>query len=317
MRKINLFIALVLAICFCSESYAKRVRTAKNETDVYLNIVVKQQNASIDKNGLITVSYNNGSTLYYTILDNFGNVSLTWDRSNNRQTYNDGVSAYKGDIEIPSFITIESKGEKEDDIVMTFNVCEIAEDAFNGCSEVTSVSIPYSIRNIRQNAFKACSSIQSFSVNENNNVYMSQDGILFSKSQNILINYPTQKQDSEYTVPENTTIICPEAFQGNKHLTKVTIGDNVTAISDFAFQNCANLEYLHLGNSVRIIGKGAFRGCPSLNQIHSTNVIPPHNCPIVFDSRIKPLCNVVVPTGQIDNYKHRLEWIDFQNYTEE
>lgn len=317
MRKINLFFALILAVCVCSNSYAKRVRTTQNETDVYMNIVVKQLSASIDKNGLITASYNNGNTLYFTILDNFGNVALTWDRSNNRQSFDDGNSSYKGNIDIPAFITIESKGQKEDDIVMTFNVCEIAENAFNGCSELTSVTIPYSVRNIRQNAFKGCYNIQNFSVNENNGVYMSQDGILFSKSQNILIYYPTQKQDSEYTIPEQTTIICPESFQSNKYLLSVTVGNNVTAISDFAFRNCSNLEKISLGNSVRIIGKFAFSGCPSLKEIRSTNIFPPHNCPIVFDREIKSTCNVIVPTGQTANYKSRLEWGDFQNFTEE
>lgn len=322
MKKYVLCLVALLAALFCSTSlYAKssknKARTAKNAKELYMNLLVKQLDAQISPEGLLTVKYSNGSTLYYTILDNFGNVALTWDHSDGKTSYNQGVSAYKGAIEIPSFITIESKGDQEEDIVMSFNVCEIAENAFNGCSELTSVSIPYSVRNIRQNAFSDCDKLESINVNDNNNIYMSQDGILFSKSQNILILYPAQKQNTAYTVPEATTIICPNAFQNNSALHSIVITDNVTAISDYSFQNCSNLESISLGKSLRIIGKGAFRGCNSISEIRSANIFAPHNCPIVFERSIKATCKVVVPTGQTSNYKRRLEWLEFQNYVEE
>jgi hypothetical protein len=68
-------------------------------------VLVKQVEATIDNN-IIAAKYENGTTLYYTILDNFGNVSLTWDRSSNRQSYDEGYSTYKGDIDIPSFVMV-------------------------------------------------------------------------------------------------------------------------------------------------------------------------------------------------------------------
>lgn len=303
-----LFVVLITTLCMAGCRSSKQAsKTNKNE--VWQTMLVKQLDAQVDDQ-IITVKYNNGTTLCYKILDNFGNVTLTWDRTNGRSNFDDGPSSYKGDISIPSFILT---GENDE---FVFRVMEIDQNAFYGCSEVTSVAIPFSVLRIVSDAFKDCSGITKFSVNENNQSYKDIDGVLFSKDSRMLIKYPAKKQTTDYVIAEDVSIICTEAFKDCEYLRKINIGNFVTAISDYAFTNCASLEEVELGGNVRIIGAQAFKNCPKLQLINSHGIFPPHNSPTVFDDATKENAKLYVPKGQIFNYRRRLEWRDFKNVQE-
>lgn len=296
--------AFMLAGCRSSKEASK-----SNQNEVWQTLLVKQLDAKVEDQ-IITVNYNNGTTLCYKILDNFGNVTLTWDRTNGRKNFDDGPSSYKGDISIPSFITTGADND------FTFRVMEIDQNAFYGCTEVTSVDIPYSVLRIVNDAFKGCSGIKKFTVNENNQSYKDVDGILFSKDNKMLIKYPAKKETAEYVISEEVSLICTEAFTDNSFLKKITVGNFVTAISDNSFKNCTSLEEVELGGNVRILGVDAFKNCPKLMLVNSHGMWPPHCSPTVFDDDVKASAKLYVPRGQMMNYKRRLEWRDFKNVQE-
>ena len=296
----------VFALAGCRSS--KQAAKERSNNEVWQTLLVKQLDATVEDQ-IITVKYNNGTTLCYKILDNFGNVTLTWDRTNGRKNFDDGPSSYKGDISIPSFITTGQNNE------FTFRVMEIDQNAFYGCSEVTSIDIPYSVLRIVDGAFKGCSGIKKFTVNENNQSYKDVDGILFSKDNKMLIKYPAQKETAEYVISEEVAIICTEAFMDNAFLRKVSVGNFVTAISDNSFKNCTALEEVELGGNVRIIGAESFKNCPKLMLVNAHGMWPAH-CPNVFDDAAKQNAKLYVPRGQMFNYKRRLEWRDFKNVQE-
>ena len=296
----------VFALAGCRSS--KQAAKERSNNEVWQTLLVKQLDATVEDQ-IITVKYNNGTTLCYKILDNFGNVTLTWDRTNGRKNFDDGPSSYKGDISIPSFITTGQNDE------FTFRVMEIDQNAFYGCSEVTSIDIPYSVLRIVDGAFKGCSGIKKFTVNENNQSYKDVDGILFSKDNKMLIKYPAQKETAEYVISEEVAIICTEAFMDNAFLRKVSVGNFVTAISDNSFKNCTALEEVELGGNVRIIGAESFKNCPKLALVNAHGMWPAH-CPNVFDDAAKQNAKLYVPRGQMFNYKRRLEWRDFKNVLE-
>ena len=303
-----LFVLTIAALALAGCSSSKQAKKERANNEVWQTLLVKQLDAQINDQ-IITVKYNNGTTLCYKILDNFGNVTLTWDRTNGRKNFDDGPSAYKGDISIPSFITT---GENDE---FTFRVMEIDANAFYGCTEVTSVDIPYSVLRIVDGAFKGCSGIKKFTVNENNQSYKDIDGILFSKDEKMLIKYPAQKETAEYVISEEVAIICTEAFMDNAFLRKVSVGNFVTAISDNSFKNCSALEEVELGGNVRIIGAESFKNCPKLMLVNAHGMWPAH-CPNVFDDAAKQNAKLYVPRGQVMNYKRRLEWRDFKNVQE-
>lgn len=296
------FAAFTLIGCRSSKEVSK-----SNQNEVWQTMLVKQLDANVD-NQIITVKYNNGTTLCYKILDNFGNVALTWDRTNGRKNFDDGPSNYKGDVSIPSFIIT---GENDD---FTFRVMEIEQNAFYGCSEVTSIDIPFSVIRI-SDQFNGCSGLKKFTVNENNQSYKDVDGILFSKDDKMLIKYPAKKETAEYVISEDAAIICTGAFMDNEFLRKITIGNFVTAVSDYAFKNCSALEEVELGGNVRIIGNESFKNCPKLALVNAHGMWPAH-CPNVFDDAAKQNAKLYVPRGQMFNYKRRLEWRDFKNIQE-
>lgn len=307
MKKYLFVLAIaVFALVGCRSS--KEAAKERSNSDVWKTLLVKQLDATVDDQ-IVTVKYNNGTTLCYKILDNFGNVTLTWDRTNGRKNFDDGPSTYKGDISIPSFITT---GENDE---FTFRVMEIDANAFYGCSEVTSIDIPYSVLRIVDGAFKGCSGIKKFTVNENNQSYKDVDGILFSKDNKMLIKYPAQKETTEYVISEEVAIICTEAFMDNAFLRKISVGNFVTAISDNSFKNCSALEEVELGGNVRIIGAESFKNCPKLMLVNAHGMWPAH-CPNVFDDAAKQNAKLYVPRGQMFNYKRRLEWRDFKNVQE-
>ena len=146
-----LFVILLTTLCLTGCRSSKDA-SKSNQNEVWQTLLVKQLEAEVNDQ-IITVKYNNGTTLCYKILDNFGNVSLTWDRTNGRKNFDDGPSAYKGDISIPSFITT---GANDD---FTFRVVEIDQNAFFGCTEVTSIDIPFSVMRIVNDAFSGCSGL--------------------------------------------------------------------------------------------------------------------------------------------------------------
>jgi hypothetical protein len=307
MKKYLLFLAVaafMLSGCRSSKEASKT-----NQNEVWQTLLVKQLDAQI-QDQIITVRYNNGTVLCYRILDNFGNVTVTWDHTNGRKNFDDGPSNYKGDISIPSFIVT---GENDE---FTFRVMEIDQNAFYNCSEVTSIDIPYSVLRIVNDAFKGCSGVKRYTVNENNQSYKDVDGVLFSKDNRMLVKYPAKKALTDYVISEEVSLICTEAFTDNTFLRKVNIGNFVTAVSDFAFKNCTALEEVEIGSNVRILGVDAFKNCPKLTLINAHGVFPPHNSPTVFDDATKQNAKLYVPRGQMMNYKRRLEWRDFKTVQE-
>lgn len=302
-----LFAIVIAAMCLTGCRSSKNVSDS-GQKEVWQTMLVKQLDAQI-QDQIITVNYNDGNTLCYKILDNFGNVTLTWDRTNGRKNFDDGPSSYKGDISIPSFIITGENGE------FVFRVMEIDQNAFYGCTEVTSINIPFSVLRIVDGAFKDCTGLKSITVNENNQTYQDIDGVLYSNDKRMLIKYPAKKELTDYVISEEVGIICTEAFKDNCFLKKISIGNFVTAISDRSFMNCTALEEVELGGNVRIIGAQSFNNCPNLSLVNAHGLWPAH-CPVAFDDAAKQNAKLYVPKGQLLNYKRRLEWRDFKNVLE-
>ena len=92
---------------------------------------------------------------------------------------------------------------------MTFaensQLISIGNFAFNGCSNLTSITIPNSVTSIGNSAFYNCSSLTSI------------------------------------TIPNSVTSIGNSVFSGCSSLTSVTIPSSVNSIGSYAFSSCTNL----------------------------------------------------------------------------
>ncbi|MBP3399415.1 MAG: leucine-rich repeat protein [Erysipelotrichaceae bacterium] len=138
---------------------------------------------------------------------------------------------------------------------------------FAKCSSLKEVVIPASVTSIEDNAFSTCNALESFDVAEENTVYKSVDGVLFSKDGKTLIHYPAMKEGNSYTTPDSVEKIEGSAFYSTKNLIEVTIADNVTEMGDNAFAGSKNLKTVTGGAGLTEIPRGAFSFCESIESI--------------------------------------------------
>jgi hypothetical protein len=120
------------------------------------------------------------------------------------------------------------------------SVTRINGSAFFNCTSLTGVTISSNVTSIAMTAFNRCTSMSAITVDALNPSFSSADGVLFNKSQTMLITYPRGKAGG-YTIPDSVTSIGAQAFAFCINLTGVTIGSNVTSIGNAVFFNCTNL----------------------------------------------------------------------------
>lgn len=196
---------------------------------------------------------------------------------------NSGNIKYRFDAKIGGYvvvIVIANATNRGVDIPPVYNdgkngehpVVEIGKQAFAG-SDVEYVRIPSSIVKISIDALYAFVAFENIFVDENNPVYKSVDGNLYSKDGKDIIRYATAKKDTSFDIPDGVIEIGKNAFSGSRNLISVTIPESVTKIGEWAF-SFSGLKTANIPNGVKTIDNCAFNGCKSLEQVYiSANVI--------------------------------------------
>ena len=86
-----------------------------------------------------------------------------------------------------------------------------------------------------------CENLKAINISDNNTLYRSIDGVLYSKDLSRLIVFPANKTDS-YVISDKTVTIGEAAFAGNDKMTSIDIPSNVKSIGSMAFNGCKNLK---------------------------------------------------------------------------
>ena len=161
-------------------------------------------------------------------------------------------------------------GYAKDKIQSEYTVPDCVEnigiDAFYGCTYLTNITIPKSVKNIER-AFSYCGCLD-ITVDADNPNYSSVDGVLFNKDKTELIAYAKDEIQSKYVVPDGVKSIGTDAFAYCENLKNITMKNDVTNIGDHAFYYCTALTDADMPNSVSVIGDGAFYYCANLIDIY-------------------------------------------------
>lgn len=218
----------------------------------------------------------------------------------NAEMYTDGDYTYivKGEkVTIEDFDSSVSGAITIPSTMGGYQVTSIGDMAFYMCYNLTSITIPKSVKSIAREAFQGCYALTSIAVDSDNKAYCSVDGVLFGKDTTILHTYPAGKTENSYAIPAGVTEISKGAFYGCKNLTNITMQNGVTSIGEWAFSGCKSLTSITIPDSVTSIGDSAFYSCEKLESIRLPNKLTDireytfHGC--------NSLKNVIIPSGVI------------------
>ncbi len=172
-------------------------------------------------------------------------------------------------IEIPDNFQLEG-------LAFTFTPVSVNAEAFSDCRVADKASIGANVAEIGFMAFTA-PYLVSITVDEDNESYSSDKGVLYDKDVKTLLQYPLSKQ--RYVIPETVTAIGDCAFANagaalkadgaqasGKYITYISIPSNVKTIGNAAFWK-STIECLKFEDGVKTLGEDAFSSCNALNYI--------------------------------------------------
>lgn len=159
--------------------------------------------------------------------------------------------------------------------------------AFSGCTDLSSVYIPASIKTMQSGVFRGCSKLLRIDVDNTSTSYKSIDGVLYTSDMELYA-YPTGKEGSSYTLETGTKSVWPYAFSGasiesivlphtvtelgqgafnGAKLKSVELPDSVTTVGDSVFAACKELVSVKLSQNLRRLSYNMFNNCPNLNAV--------------------------------------------------
>ena len=135
------------------------------------------------------------------------------------------------EVVFPEIPDTEGRTINGDVFYVSHGVVKIEYDAFHGCSSLSAITLPESIREINAGAFCDCTSL------------------------------------TEITIPSRVEMIAESLFSGCTNLSQISLPNNIESIGPYAFENCTALSSVWLPRTVTVISEGAFYHCTKLKKI--------------------------------------------------
>ncbi|MCD8089171.1 MAG: leucine-rich repeat protein [Clostridiales bacterium] len=191
---------------------------------------------------------------------------------------------------------LKSAGPKDSGCNIEYNWAgEIPQGAFN-CSTLTSITIGSGIYSISERAFDNCESVAEYLVQDGNNYFSAEDGVLYNKAKTKLVKFPYAKDWDSYEIPDSVTSIEEYAVYEYAYYTvednftdglfyfknwllkaykgfsgSCELADNTAGIGDWAFFQCDDMTDITIPGSVNKISNFAFFYCTGLNSVNIEN----------------------------------------------
>ena len=241
-----------------------------------------------------------------------------------------GIESGVTEVDIPS--SIEAWDQK-------FHVTTIRANAFEGHSDITYLSIPYSIKSIGADAFKNCDSHITVNIadpeswcqmklaNEHSSPLSSAGKMLVHDKETTTIDIPeTVISISAFTfyqcsclktlnIPSSVTSISSSAFEDCDYLTSVNLSDGLQKIGGSAFEGCKSLTTITIPSTVNAVKVNAFKNCTGLQNVYCEATSVPEADATSFVG-LPSNATLRVPKGTKDKYMAAEGWNTFPNIVE-
>lgn len=226
-----------------------------------------------------------GQTIYYTTYFGYYKAKICSPHGYSTPWY--GYTKPTGDLVIPDSISINGA---------TYYVTDIDNHAFDGCSGLSSVSIPNTVTSIGDFSFRNCSGLTSVTIGTGVTSIGKQAFRSCGSLTSVVFNainctsvgdYYDNDEHVQYTTafcycPNITSVTfgnnvqyIPSVFREMTNLTSITIPNSVTSIGSCAFYGCTGLSSIVIPDNVTSIYSSAFYGCTSLDTIYMMPTTPP------------------------------------------
>ncbi len=204
--------------------------------------------------------------------DSNGDGELTLDEAAAVTTLG---TAFKGNTEIRSFDELKYFTGLDDGTEYHNHV--LTGEAFMGCSNLVTVTLPANIKQIYNRAFQDCTSLQ----------------------------YVNGMPDAVRNLGDDT-------FSGCSSLTSITLPASLGMINTNLFYGCSSLRWITIPEGVTYYGDEAFAGCTALTQVTVKNPTPATGSNIYGDPfPTRANINLIVPPHCSDAYSTADYWKDF------
>jgi hypothetical protein len=172
------------------------------------------------------------------------------------------------------------------------SVIKIGNSAFTGCTGLTSVTIPSSVGKIESFAFKNCSNLTSVTINSVTKIepYAFYNcPTVINRTSLDTCNY-TSEDGVFFNKDKTKLILYPRSRKGD-----YVIPDSVIEIESDAFEYCDGLTSITIPNSLTKIEEHAFMGCTGLKSVTIPNSVK--KIGMGAFSGCKGLTSVIIPNS--------------------
>lgn len=166
-------------------------------------------------------------------------------------------------------------------IAIPDSVTSIGQSSFYNCINLTNMTIPKNVINIGESAFSGCADLTSVIFNAVNCTNMGSSSygvfsncaslrdVVFGNSVKAIPDYAFYGCSgiSEISISESVTTIGRQAFASCTALTDLIISDGVMTIDSSAFSECTGIKEITIGEGVSFLNYNVFYGCTSLSTV--------------------------------------------------
>lgn len=134
------------------------------------------------------------------------------------------------------------------------DVTKIHSEAFKGCKNIVSITLPNTVETIGDSAFSDCSGLHTILLSESLKD-LGTKAFYFCSSLRAI------------NIPNGISEIKEYTFQHCNRMLSVSIPNSVASIKTSAFSGCSSLERVGVGNGLAEIDSYAFQHCESLSRV--------------------------------------------------